>query len=186
MKYTDRVMNSVNSMMEQFEGISAEEKRLKEQYAREEIAGKVFNEKTAELRARREEVRGTILKQIEKARADYQGTVERNGEISASMLHDDAKLLQMEGLNLTKRQFTALVQRHQDNPLMAQLLRNYQQKHEGLYSDYVPDTEQKIKDFDDFASAARATVRDPDTMQAAFFLSGRYTPKYANESDGQE
>ncbi|MBQ8823804.1 MAG: hypothetical protein IJZ64_01065, partial [Ruminococcus sp.] len=41
------------------------------------------------------------------------------------------------------------VQRHQDNPLMAQLLRNYQQKHEGLYSDYVPDTEQKIKDFDD-------------------------------------
>ena len=99
------------------------------------------------------------------------------------MLHEDAQLLQLKSLDLTPRQFSALVEKHKDNPLMTSLLKGYADTREGLYADYLPGPEEKVNEFNGYADAANNALRSPASMQAALFADGRYTPAACTESD---
>jgi len=62
-------------------------------------------------------------------------------------------------------------------------LQGYQKKHDGLYAGHLPAPEQKIEDFNGFVEAGNAALRNPDGRQAAFFVSGKYTPTGATEAE---
>ena len=103
-------------------------------------------------------------------------------EISGAMLQDDAKLLQMD-LNMTPHQFEVLVEKHQGNPLMTQLLREYSNKHEGLYANFAPTGEDKISAFNDFVGRALNAVREPELLASAMFLDGHGVPQICPEGE---
>lgn len=183
MKHAERVMQIVNDALDTYTGFSKQESELRQKFDREELTGKVFAEQVEDLARKRDAVRTEASIALEHAKAAYRQAVERATEVSGDMLHDDAKLLNMDGLELSARQFTALVEKHRANPLMVQLLQGYQKKHDGLYADYLPTPEQKIEDFNSFVEAGNATLRNPDGLQAAFFVSGKYTPTGATEAE---
>lgn len=111
----------------------------------------------------------------------YREFVEQGNQVDSSMLHDDAKLLQLD-VDFTQYQFDNLVEKHKDNPLMLQLLQEYSAKHDGKYG-LVPSGASKINAFDGFVGAALNAIRTPDSLQRAFFQDGKYTPQICTESE---
>ena len=183
MKYTEKVMNTVNGAVAKFGAVSTKTEDVEKQYLENRITGSVYSEKKEELRREREAVYFDALQQIEATKAAYSSAVERATELSGSMLHEDAALLTTPGLTLTAHQFTALVERHKENPLMVQILKDYSNSHKGLYADFIPGADEKISGFSSFCDAATNCLRSPDSMSAAFFLDGKYTPNYCTEEE---
>ena len=125
MKYTEKVMDTVKDAVVKFGAVSEKAADVEKQYLENRITGSVYSEKKDELRREREAVYFDALQQIEETKAAYSSAVERATELSGSMLHEDAALLTTPGLTLTAHQFTALVERHKENPLMVQILKDY-------------------------------------------------------------
>ena len=142
----------------------------------------------ASLNSARFQVRAKAWESLAAINQEYRETVEKSSEVDASMLHEDAKILEIPGIELTERQFTALVEKHKENPLMMQALTGYQKSHPGLYADHLPSPENRIADFSEYVDAAVRTVNDPGSMQAAFFLDGHYVPggKKIAHTEGEE
>ena len=86
-------------------------------------------------------------------------------------------------MKMTAHQFEMMVEKHKDNPLMAQLLQEYSNKHEGLYAGFLPTVDGKAAAFDDYVSAAMNTLRTPDSISAAMFQDGKYAPQFCTESE---
>lgn len=183
MRYTDKIMNIVTAALAKYGPINEEISELERQYQQNRITGSVFREKKDALERQREAIRMTAYQEIEGVRPAYHEYVMKATEVSGAMLHEDAKLLTLDGLTLTPRQFTALVEKHKDNVLMTSLLKDYANAHEGLYADYIPGPDEKIRGFDGYADAANNTLRSPTSLQAAFFLDGKYTPAYCTEEE---
>lgn len=182
MKYTDRVMNIVNGALAQMEQITSQIKELDRRYKAEAVSGVDYATQKAELEKQQNAVRMDAEQKLHAASNDYREAVEKEHEIDSTMLHNDAKLLQLD-MKMTARQFEALVEKHKDNPLMAQLLQEYSNKHEGLFAGFLPTVENKINAFDGFVGNARNTIRTPGSLQAAFFQTGKYTPQFCTESE---
>lgn len=182
MRYTDKIMSIVKSALDKYEGIDAQVAELKGKLDREQITGKYFSEQKAELERQRGAIRTEASTAIEAARTAYCEAAMKGTEIDGSMLHDDAKLLQLD-LAMTERQFTALVEKHKDNPLMAQLLRAYSDKHPGTYADYIPTADVKMSEFNGYADAANAVLRNPSSIQMGLFMDGKYTPAVCTEAE---
>ena len=182
MKYTEKVMNIVKGALSKMEQITGQIKELDIRFKAEEISGVDYQAQKAELEKQLNAARYEANQQLQDTGKAYRETVEKGAEIDSTMLHDDAKLLQLD-MKMTAHQFEALVEKHKDNPLMAQLLQEYSDKHEGLYAGFLPTVEAKVRAFDSFVGSAQNTLRTPDNLQAAFFLDGKYTPAVCTESE---
>ena len=182
MKYTEKVMNIVRSALSEMERIAGQVEDLNNRFKAEEICGKDYQAQKEELERQKETVRMTAIQQLQEVANAYRTAVERGAELDGGMLHEDAKLLQLD-MKMTPHQFEALVEKHKDNPLMAQLLQAYSEKHEGLYAGFLPTDDAKINAFDGFVSSAQNTIRTPDSFSSAMFQDGKYTPTICTESE---
>ncbi len=182
MKYTDRVMNIVKDALSRMEQITGQIKELDRRFKAEEISGMDYQAQKAELEKQMEANRLDAAQKLQETGKAYREAVEQGAEIDSTMLHDDAKLLQLD-MKMTSHQFEALVEKHKDNPLMAQLLQEYSNKHEGLFAGFLPTVEAKINAFDSFVGTAQNTLRTPDSLSAAMFQDGKYTPQFCTESE---
>jgi len=181
MKYTDRIMHIVNSAMATRAQIVKQIEDLDAKLKAERITVAVYREEKAALEKQLEADRMDAAQKLQETGKAYREFVEQGNQIDSSMLHDDAKLLQMD-VDFTRYQFDALVEKHKDNPLMLQLLQEYSNKRDGKYG-LVPSGTSKINAFDAFVGAAMDAIRTPDSLKAAFFLDGKYTPQICTESE---
>ncbi len=182
MKYTEKVMNIVKGALSNMEQITGQIKELDRRYKAKEISGVDYQSQKKELEKQLEAVRLDASQKLQETGKAYSAAVEKNSVIDSTMLHDDAKLLQLD-MKMTARQFEALVDKHKDNPLMAQLLQEYSDKHEGLYPGYIPSVAGKTGAFNSFVGAAMNTIRTPDNLSAAMFQDGKRTPQICTESE---
>lgn len=182
MKYTDHIMNIVNNALSRMEQITGQIKELDIRFKAEEISGVDYQTQKAEMEKQLDANRLDAAQKLQEIGKAYREAVEKGSEIDSTMLHDDAKLLQMD-IKMTAHQFEVLVEKHKDNPLMAQLLQEYSDKHEGLYAGFLPTVKAKINAFDGFVGAAMNTIRTPDSLSAAMFQVGKYTPQFCTESE---
>lgn len=182
MKYTARIMNIVNDALSKMEQITGQVEELTSRYKAEQIAGADYQAQKAEMEKQRETVRMEASQKLQEIGKKYGLAVEKGSEIDGTMLHDDAKLLQLD-MKMTAHQFEVLVDKHKDNPLMAQLLQEYSDKHEGLYAGYIPSVAGKTGAFNSFVGAAMDTIRTPDSLSAAMFQDGKRTPQICTESE---
>ena len=182
MKHTEKVMDIVKRTIGSMEQIAGQIRELEADYKAERITGAVCQEKKAELQKQRDLLRLDATQELQDIGRAYRAAVEQGTEIDGTMLHEDAKLLQLD-MKMTPHQFETLVEKHKDNPLMAQLLQEYSDKHEGLYVGWLPTIEGKINAFESFVGSAANAMRTPDSMQTAFFLDGRYIPDICTESE---
>jgi len=182
MRYTEKVMTLVERTLTASKEINTQIRELKAIYRAERITTVDFKQQLSELETIKRQLCMDAAQQLQAMRNDYQAAATKNSEIDSSMLHEDAKLLQL-GVKMNAHQFETLVEKHRDNPLMAQLLQEYSNKHEGLYAGFIPTAESKIKAFDSFIGSAQNTIRDPESLQAAFFQTGKYTPQQCTESE---
>lgn len=182
MKYTEKVMGIVKDSLALIEQVKTEREDLKFRHENGEFTDKWFAVKNRELDSKEEELRLEASRLLQEAGKAYCAMVEKTTEIDGAMLHDDAKLLQMD-LKMTPHQFEVLVEKHRENPLMSQLLREYSNKHEGLYASFAPTAADKIGAFNDFVGKAMDTVRTPDTMTAALFQDGKCIPQICLEGE---
>ena len=182
MKFTEKVMNTVHNALRQQEQVAGQLEILEAQFKAQEISGKAYEEEKTALEKQKIAILHEAEQQLQEINSEYCKAAEKGQEIDGSMLHEDAKLLQLD-LQMTPHQFEALVEKHKDNPLMVQLLQEYSNKHEGLYAGYLPTADAKISAFAGFVGAARNTIRMPNTLQAAMFQEGRYTPQICTESE---
>lgn len=182
MQYTQKVMNIVKEALSKVELITGELQDLTDRYRAEEISGQDYRAQKAELEQRISAVRVDAMKVLQDTGAAYRSQVEKAAEIDGSMLHEDAKLLQLD-MKMSARQFETLVEKHKENPLMAQLLQEYSNKHDGLYAGFIPTADAKATAFDQFIGNAQNTIRTPDGLPAAMFQEGKYTPVHCTESE---
>ena len=181
MKYTEKVMNIVKGALSKMEQITVRIKELDRRFKAEEISGVDYQAQKEEWEKQLNAARYEANQQLQETGKAYREAVEQGAEIDSTMLHDDAKLLQLD-MKMTAHQFEALVEKHKDNPLMAQILQEYSDKHEGLYAGFLPTVEAKINAFNSFVGSAQNTLRTPDSLQAAMFQDGKYTPQFCPEN----
>ena len=182
MKYTEKVMNIVNGALSKMEKITGQIEDLNRRFKAGELSGVDYQTQKAELEKQLNAARYEANQQLQDTGKAYREAVEQGTEIDSTMLHDDAKLLQLD-MKMTAHQFETLVEKHKDNPLMAQLLQEYSDKHEGLYAGFLPTVAAKINAFDSFVGHAQNTIRTPDSLSAAMFQDGKYTPIFCTESE---
>lgn len=164
------------------EQITGQIKELDHRFKAEEISGVDYQAQKAELEKQLNTARYEANQQLQETGKAYREAVEQGSEIDSTMLHDDAKLLQLD-MKMTSHQFETLVEKHKDNPVMVQLLQKYSDKHLGLYAGFLPTVEAKINAFDSFVGSAQNTLRTPDSLSAAMFQDGKYTPQFCTESE---
>lgn len=181
MKYTEKVMSIVNGAMSQREQIVSQIADLDAKLKAERITAAVYREEKSALEKQLETIRMDAAQKLQDTGKAYREFVEQGNQIDSSMLHDDAKLLQMD-VDFTQHQFDTLVEKHKDNPLMLQLLQEYSTKRDGKYG-LVPSGASKMDAFDGFVGAALDAIRTPDSLKTAFFQEGKYTPQICTESE---
>lgn len=182
MKYTDIAINAVKSAIERQKHLKAQEKALKAEYQAGNITAREFRKKQEEIKQQLQAVNIETLQKLNEIETAYKQAVHKAAELEGGKIHEDAKLLQLD-IKMTPQQFEALAAKHQNNPLMLQLLREYSNKHEGLYADMVPSPTAKTEEFAGFIRSAVNAVRTPDGLQAAMFVEGKYTPQFCTESE---
>lgn len=183
MKFTEKVSNLVNLTLSSYSSINEKKAEAEKLYEMSSITGDVYAKKMQALRQLHDEIYHDALRQIETAKTAYVNSVMQGTELSGDMIGSDAALLTTPGLTLTPYQFSALVDKHLENPAMTQLLKDYSNRHEGMYADFIPGADEKISGFCGFCDAAINCLRDPSTLSAAMFLDGKYTPNYCSESE---
>lgn len=182
MKYTEKVMSIVNDTLSRVDRIKGQIENLKMKLKDEDISPKSYQEQSEDLKKQMESVRLEAATNLQAVGKAYNDAVVHGIEIDSTMLHDDAKLFQLD-MKMTAHQFEVLVEKHKDNPLMMQLMQEYSNKHAGLYACFIPTADVKVKSFDDFIGCAMDTIRTPDSIKAGFFLDGKCTPEYCNEME---
>ena len=182
MKYTEKVMNIVKNALTQVEQITGQVEELNRRFKAEEISGKDYQLQKEALEQQKTAVRMDATQKLQDTAGAYRVAVEQGAEIDGTMLHEDAKLLQLD-MKMTPHQFEALVNKHKYNPLMVQLLQEYSNKHEGLYAGFLPTADAKINAFNSFIGAAQNTIRTPDSLSSAMFQKGGYIPAACTESE---
>ena len=154
MKFTEKVSNLVNLTLSSYSSINEKKAEAEKLYEMSSITGDVYAKKMQALRQSHDEIYHDALRQIETAKTAYVNSVMQGTELSGDMIGSDAALLTTPGLTLTPYQFSALVDKHLENPAMTQLLKDYSNRHEGMYADFIPGADEKISGFCGFCDAA--------------------------------
>ncbi len=176
-KYVKDVHEIVDRATVFLEKLDTQEKNVREQLARDELGTTGAEAKREEIGQQRRATMAAALADLDTVHSAFTEALEQAQLVDASQLHEDAKLLNLPGLELSSAQFTALVEKHKENPLMVQLLQSYQADRPGLYSDVVmPTPENQKAAFADFLGAAKRTVQEPGGMFSAFFADGKLDP----------
>lgn len=176
-KYVKDAHEIVNRATAALEKLDTQEKNVREQLARDELGATGAEAKREEIGQQRRATVAAALSDLDTVHNAFMDALEKSQVIDGSMLHEDAQLLTLPSLELTGTQFSALAEKHKENPLMVQLLQGYQTGHPGLYSDVViPTPENQKAAFADFLGAAKRAVREPGGMFSAFFTDGKLDP----------
>ena len=181
MKFTEKIMGIVSQAVKVYNDLTEQRRDIQRKFAEDKLSQSVYRSLLDSVNEQIDENYKYARKNIEAVRRSYKTVVEANSLVTGDMLSEDAKLLELP-VELTPEQFDNLVGKHRGNPLMCNLLRLYMKNHPNKYEAYLPTTEQKIADFSGFCEAATVAVKEPDTLQAAFFLDGKYIPVSATES----
>ena len=177
MNYAEKVMDAVQEALNRFQKISEQKEKLDVRYGAEEIGSKGYSVELQRLNDQRNAVLFDSRNNIAQIGRDYAAAVnEKANNVDASMLNDDAKLLELSTFNPTQEQFEILVNKNRDNVLVTQMLQSFQEKRPYLSSVYVETPAARISKFDDYTAKALFVLSNPDSLQAAFFLDGKYTP----------
>ena len=96
MKYTDRIMHIVNSAMATRAQIVKQIEDLDAKLKAERITVAVYREEKAALEKQLEAIRMDAAQKLQDTGKAYREFVEQGNQIDSSMLHDDAKLLQLD------------------------------------------------------------------------------------------
>lgn len=144
MKFTEKVSNLVNLTLSSYSSINEKKAEAEKLYEMSSITGDVYAKKMQALRQSHDEIYHDALRQIETAKTAYVNSVMQGTELSGDMIGSDAALLTTPGLTLTPYQFSALVDKHLENPAMTQLLKDYSNRHEGMYADFIPGADEKF------------------------------------------
>lgn len=176
-EFIEKNHSIVSRATDALEHLTAQAKDVRNKLTQEELGATAAATQQAEIETSRHATITSALTDLDKVHTDYQTELANSHIIDASMLHEDAQLFQITGLELTDEQFTALAEKHRDNPLMVELMRDYQRKHPELYTHVaLPTLEYKKETATYFTEAAKRAVRYPDTIQAALFLDGKLDP----------
>ena len=150
---------------------------MRKQLTQDELGAAGAEIKWKEISQQRSATTAAAFADLDTVHSAFMEALELAQLVDASQLHEDAQLLNFPGLELTSTQFSALAEKHKENPLMVQLLQSYQTTHPGIYSDVVIPTPEKQKAaFVEFLSAAKRVVREPHGMFSAFFADGKLDP----------
>lgn len=175
MKFTDAALAVVEKLVETSDRLDAEERELSEQYKRERITGKFFDEQRGEIGRRRDRARLAAQTELADLRRRYGDAAREADRLSGGQLHEDAKLLELDALTLSVDQYAALVDRHRNNPLMAQLLRQYASRRPDFGYDVFnlpPDAARRIELFEQFIDNCATAARDVRGLHVALLLDG--------------
>lgn len=183
MKFTEKVSNLVNLTLSSYSSINEKKAEAEKLYEMSSITGDVYAKKMQALRQSHDEIYHDALRQIETAKTAYVNSVMQGTELSGDMIGSDAALLTTPGLTLTPYQFSALVDKHLENPAMTQLLKDYSNRHEGMYADFIPGADEKISGFCGFCDAAINCLREPVYIVRSNVSRWKYTPNYCSESE---
>lgn len=176
-KFVKDVHEIVNRATAALVKLDGQGKTVREQLARDELGATGAGEKLEEISQQRRATVAAALADLDTVHSAFTEALERAQLVDASQLHEDAQLLNLPGLELSSAQFTALVEKHKENPLMMQLLQGYQAARPGLYSDVaIPTPENQKAAFADFLGAAKRTIQEPGGMFSAFFADGKLDP----------
>ena len=99
MKYTEKVMDIVKRTVASMEQITGQIQELEARYKADQISGVEYQEKKAELQKQRDLLRLDATQKLLETGKAYRTAVEQGTEIDGTMLHEDAKLLQLDFKN---------------------------------------------------------------------------------------
>lgn len=175
MNYKTKIIEVINAAHATLDELTTQEQKLNEEFRTERISGVVYRERNGELCRQRDAARLEAIAAIGKVQADHAAAVTRWNRVDGSMLHDDAKLLELP-MQLEPEQFSAIVEKHKNNPLMVKLMKQYADKNEGVYADFLPAAETRLSEFGDFCNIARTAATDPSSFHAALLADGKGIP----------
>lgn len=178
MNYANEVMAVVKEALNRYSTINEKMEALKARFQADDIGSSAYSEILADLNAQKDEAHLSAAGKIMQLEKEYAEAVEKlHATVDASQLDPDAQLLELENFKPTPEQFAAMAEKHRGNRLMTQLLLEYQNKHPGLGGVYIQSAEETIRQFNQYTAAATYTLNNPDSLQSAFFLEGKYTPQ---------
>ena len=178
MDYANEVMTVVKETLNRYSAIDEKIRALEARFRANDIGNNAYAGILAELKSQKDEAHLSAAGGIMRLEKEYAAAVEKlYATVDASQLDPDAQLLELENFKPTPEQFSAMAEKHRGNRLMTQLLLEYQNKHPGLGGVYIQSAEEIIRQFNQYTASANFTINNPDSLQAAFFLEGKYTPQ---------
>lgn len=175
MNYGNEVKAVVENHVTNMEGLDSEARKIEEQLKQERITGRTAAEKRQELEGKRAAALTDAQQKIRELHQQHDAAVDRWNALDGGKLHPDAELLKLD-LPMNHTQYQQLVDKHKDNSLMLSLLAAYADRHqeEPLFADRPADEKARKAAFADYCERAVGTCREHNSLQAAFFLDGKY------------
>lgn len=175
MNYGKKVMEIVEAHVANMEDLDTQGRKLEQQFRAELITGKVYNERLKEIEDKRAAALTDAQQKIRELHQQHDAAVDRWNALDGGKLHPDAELLKLD-LPMNHTQYQQLVDKHKDNSLMLSLLAAYADRHqeEPLFADRPADEKARKAAFADYCERAVGTCREHNSLQAAFFLDGKY------------
>lgn len=177
MNFGESVRESVELCVATLEKITAAEKELYAARKAGKIAPADAESRASELAHARADALGTVNARIEHDRLAHHAAVDEwNCADGGKLDEGDLKLLQAD-FHFTPTQFQQIVSKHRSNATMMQLLTEYSERHRdwNLMADRPIGAEARKTAFDTFCRNASNAARDPNTLNAALWLSGNGT-----------
>lgn len=175
MNFGAEVQKVVSNHVANMDALDTQEEELQERVRQERITGRVAAEKRQELEGKRAAALTDAQQKIQQLHQQHDSAVDAWNALDGSKLHPDAELLKLD-LPMNQTQYQQLVSKHKDNSLMLSLLAAYADRHqdEPLFADRPADEKARKAAFADFCERAIGTCREHNSLQAAFFLDGKY------------
>ena len=153
--------DSIAKTMEQSAAITAEIRSGK--YSREELE-KTYYPKSTELTLKIRHDAEAAIRDAHRLVAEYRAECEAKNVLDASMINDDAKLLQA-GVNLTEKDIDDLLERNTDNRTMTEIIKRYAKEHKirisGRHIDRLQEENRMCDNVDFVISMYQRWIRHP-------------------------
>lgn len=175
MNYGNEVKAVVENHVTNMEVLDNQGKELEKQFHSERITGKVFAERRKEIEDQRAAAIAAAQGEINRLHQEHDAAVDKWSMPDGSKLTDDAKLLAAD-FPMNQAQFQMFCDKYRDNSVMLTLLAQYADRHPDseLFADRPADEKARKAAFADFCERAIGTCREHNSLQAAFFLDGKY------------
>lgn len=175
MNYGNAVKGVVENHIKNMDALDSQGKELEQQFRAERITGRTAAEKRQELEGKRAAAIAAAQAEINRLHQEHDAAVDKWSMPDGSKLTDDAKLLAAD-FPMNQAQFQMFCDRYRDNSVMLTLLAQYADRHpdEPLFADRPADEKARKAAFADYCERAVGTCREHNSLQAAFFMDGKY------------